>query len=73
MFCPCDNCKKFLPDGMMPHVDSEEGSQCASCGFFETYSWWLDYEWDIAVENGSLDRPHDYGGFILRGFDGNEI
>lgn len=70
-YCDCSNCKDRLPEGCRPTIIDGEDCICANCGFRENNNWWTDYEWDVAVEGGIIERPLDYGVFV--GWDGIEI
>lgn len=72
-YCSCNNCKKHLPQDALAqvYISASDMFACANCGFTESQSWWLDYEWDIAVEGGRIERPPDYGIFV--DWDGIEI
>lgn len=69
LYCGCDNCIKRLPYSILPWRQDNDNTQCPACSFIESHSWWLDYEWDIATQNGSIEREPNY----FLNMDGEDI
>ena len=70
-YCGCASCKDRIPEGIKPQKRTSHGTQCGNCGFAPDIGWWMDYEWDLAVEGGRIDIK--YSTYVFQDWDGGEI